>query len=302
MQQFLFLAVFLGVLLLLLGVGGVIGGRHQRVRNLLQEMESRRLMQVHGERVAGALRTGMSAAMRRMLQRLAPISKGTNTDALRLMIAGSAISAEPFAALRLLAGAGGAVAGMLAGGVIFGVLGTVPVGCLTGIGGYIAPDLWLGAAVARRKEAVDRELLYFLDFLALSAQSGLSMDQAVQQVSIEFPGILSDAFAQVQAERGLGQWNEHALGGLAERLGHRDVQTVVDALVRAGRFGSRTATVLRELAGTIRRQRNEGAREHANKAGTAIILPVAVFIMPAIVMILGYPAVTMVTGALGPHH
>ncbi len=298
----LFAAVFVTVVCLVLAVSGIATGRHSRVRAILEEMEGRRLVLLHGERVAAVLRTGASGAMRRALGRLGPLVRsGSNVDALRLVAAGSAISAEQFGALRLLSAAGAAVLGMLAGTALLGVLGSVPAGCLFALGGYVAPDLWLASALARRKEAIDRELLYFLDFLALAAQSGLSMDQAVEQVAAEFPGLLSSAFAQVQAERGMGQWNEHALGGLAQRLGHKDVQTVVDALVRAGRFGSRTATVLRDLSVTIRRQRNEGAREHANRAGAAIILPVAVFIMPTIILILAYPALTMVTSALSPH-
>lgn len=298
----LFAAAFLAVLCLALAASGLATGRHGRARRRLDDMDARRLALLHGERVAAALRRGASGAMRSALGRLTPLVKsGSNADALRLVAAGSAIGAEQFGALRLLCAAAAAVAGLLAGTALLGALGSVPAGCLLALGGYVAPDLWLGAALARRKAAIDRELLYFLDFLALAAQSGLSMDQAVEQVAAEFPGILSTAFAQVQAERGMGQWNEHALGGLAQRLGHKDVQTVVDALVRAGRFGSRTATVLRDLAATIRRKRNEGAREHANRAGTAIILPVAVFIMPAIILILAYPALTMVTSALGPH-
>jgi len=299
----LFLAVFVGALALYLWVDTLAANRHRRVLFLLEDLGRQQFAQVHGERVAALLRRGAGGALRRTLGRLALVVRsGAGGDTARKLVwSGSALTGEQFGALRLLACGVGGVAGVLLGGVLLGTQGALPVGCVGALGGYAAPEAWLAAALARRRAAIDRELLYFLDFLALAAQAGLSVDHAVGQVAREFPGILSVAFMQVQVERGMGQWNEHALAGLAGRLGHRDVQLVVDALTRAGRFGSRTADVLRELAATIRRQRNLAAAEHANRAGTAIILPVAVFIMPAVVLILGYPALTMVTGALGTH-
>jgi tight adherence protein C len=192
------------------------------------------------------------------------------------------------------------VSGAGAGPLLHSAGAGVAAACLGALAGYALPDAWLGAVLARRQRAIDRELLYFLDLLALAAQAGLPLDAALEHVARELPGILSAAFAQVRAERGLGQWNEHALSGLAERLGHRDVRAVVEALVRAGRFGSRTAPLLRQMASSIRARRNLAAREHANRVGTAIVLPVAVFILPAVVLILGFPAVATVAGVLGP--
>lgn|GEM_PF-1443878 len=302
-MQILFLAVFVWFLSLCLLAETAVRSRHRRVLFLLQDLQDQRTARVYGARVSMLLRRGATGALRRALDRLGHTVRirAGGDSARRLLWAGWALTAEQFAALRLLACGGGAVAAVLAGSGILGGAAAIPVGCIGALGGYLAPDAWLTAALERRREAIDRELLYFLDFLALAAQAGLSMDNAIGEVARELPGILSAAFAQVQAERGMGQWNEHALGGLAARLGHRDVQTVVDALVRAGRFGSRTADVLRDLSGTIRRQRNLAAREHANRAGAAIILPVALFILPSIVLLLGYPALRMVTGALGPH-
>ncbi len=257
---------------------------------------------LHGAPAAATLRRSMARGFQGALARVAPLARGGgHADGRLLLAAGSPLTAEQFGAARLLAVVGGVIAGAACGGYLLGMVGTMPGAVLGGFAGYAAPDLWLGAVASRRRRQIDRELLYFLEFLALAAQSGLSMDQAVQTVAPEFPGILSDAFERARGEREMGQWNEHALGGLADRLGHKDVYAVTEALVRAGQFGSRTAAVLRQQAQSIRRQRNEAAREHANRAGAAIILPVAVFIMPVIVILLGYPALTSITGALGPH-
>lgn len=276
--------------------------RHDRLRRALWQLEPRELEGLHGEPVITVWRRGAAGALGRLLARVARRS-GLAADAeteRRLVWIGLAWTPEQFAALRLMACAGGVLVGVLAAAATLGSGASPATGCIGGLAGYLAPNAWLASAVRRRREAIDRELLYFLDFLGLAAQAGLSVDNAVEAVARELPGILSAAFAQVQSERGMGQWSEHALAGLATRLGHPDVQTVVDALIRAGRFGSETAGLLREVAAGIRRRRGLAAREHANRVGAAIVLPVAVFILPAIVVVLGYPAVKLMTAALAP--
>jgi len=303
MSQALFAAVLLGTVLLACGLEAARGGRRRRVLDVLLRLEEERVAQIHGARVAAALRRSAAGALRRLLERLVPLARlgpgGGGDIARRLVWAGVGITAEQFSALRLLAAVLGALGGVGGGALLRSADASVACGCLGSIIGFAAPESWLAASVARRHRAIDRELLYFLDFLALAARAGLGLDAALEHVCREYPGLLSAEFAQVRAERGMGQWTEHALAGLAERLGHREVRGVAEALTRAGRFGSRTAPLLRQMAGSIRAQRNLAAREHANRAGAAIILPVAAFILPAVIIILGYPAVATVTGVLG---
>lgn len=284
----------------MLAIDAVFARRHRRVLDVLVAMEHTRLAQVHGERMAALLRRRAAGTLRRALDRVSPLVRGGvgAEDRQRLIWSGIGMTPEQFTSLRMVCAVVGAVVCAGGGGWLGNPAASLAGGCLGGALGYLAPRLWAEAALTRRWTAIDRELLYFLDFLALSAQAGLPLDTAMEHVGRELPGYLSAAFTQLQAEVGMGQWNEHALASLADRLGHKEVRMVVDALARAGRFGSRIAPLLRDLAGTIRRQRNEAAREHANRVGAAIVVPVAVFILPTVVLILGYPAVSVVTGAL----
>ena len=297
----LFALTFLAILALALFLHAALAGRNRRVLRVLLDLDQRRLLQAHGERVAAALRRSGAGGLRRLLDGVAPLAHGAAGEATtrRLRWADVPLAAEQFAALRLLLACAGAVGGLLLGGWALSMAGAVPAGVLGAGLGHFAPDAWLSAALARRRAAIDRELLYFLDLLALTAQAGLSLDSALEQVAAEFPGRLSAAFAGMQRQRGLGQWSEHALADVAEHLGHPDVRLLCEALARAGRFGSRAAHALRDLAGVVRGRRQLAAQEQANRAGAAIVLPVAVFILPSILLILGYPALTLVVGALG---
>lgn len=235
------------------------------------------------------------------LERLAPWARalGAGDPSRRLQWGGVGLPAEAFLALRLVGLMAGVLGGLAFGGALGGAVAPWVGGVAGGVAGWQAPEVWLARRIAARRAAIDGELLYFVDYLALTAAAGVSLAQALQQVAQELPGILSAAFEQVRLERGMGQWNEDALANLVERVGHPEVAALAEALARAGRFGSRTADVLRALTATIRAQRHERMRERSYRAGAAIILPVAVFILPAIVLVIGYPAVTMVTAALG---
>ncbi len=300
MAPVIFLAAFLTVVLGALGAEAALMGRNRRVLEILLRMERDRFEQIHGERVVAALRRQAAGRLRHVLDRVAPLVRSGLgiEDRQRLTWSGAGMTAEQFAALRLVAAVLGSLIGAVGGGLLGSPVAGMAGGCMGAGVGYVLPRVWMDAVLQRRWAAIDRELLYFLDFLALGAQAGLPLDTAIEQVCRELPGLLSTAFGQLRIERGLGQWSEHALAGLAEQLGHKEVRMVVEALGRSGRFGSRVAPLLRDLAATIRRQRNEAAKEHANRAGAAIVLPVAVFILPTVVLILGYPAVRVVTGAL----
>jgi Flp pilus assembly protein TadB len=300
MARVLFGLVLLGTVALLLGLEGMAGARRRRLLRVLGglDLPGRHRPGPGSVSTRQQAARALQGALRRMgpLGRLGPVGGET---ARRLLWADVPLSAEQFAALRLLAAMAGGLFAAAVAAMAGGPAVAVPAAILGALGGHAMPDAWLARAVRRRHRAIDAEILYFLDFLALAARGGLTLEQAVDQVALELPGVLSSAFARVRAEQGLGQWNEHALSGLGARLGHRDSSAVVEALARAGRFGSPTAPLLQDMAGSLRAQRALSAREHAGRVGAAIIVPVAVFILPAIVVVLGYPALATVAGALG---
>ncbi len=300
-MPFLSATVFTFVVCLGFGVRERLHGRNRRALNRILGMDesahaASQPVGAHGRRCCDA-----AWVLRVMLGRVVHLAHPRAGAGLahRLQWAGDPMLPEEFMALRLLVGAVSALLS-LTGALAAGrpTLG-VPLGCLGAAVGHALPDLWLGRVIRRRRAILQHELPYFLDFLAMAAQAGLTVPQAIAEVTHELPGLLSVSFAQAQVEQGLGQWNEHALSGIADRLGDPDLRSVVDALLRAGRFGAATANVLRDLAGGVRKQRRAAAQEHANRAGAAIVLPVALFIMPAVVLILGYPSLVLVGSAFG---
>lgn len=296
----LFAAVFLAVASVWTGVHTLQGHMHSRLATVLETLESGS----SGAQRGGAFRPRMRDAGRSTLtalgERLTALHwfLGSQTEE-RLRWTAVGWSVNEFLALRVLSSGGGLVLGLVFALLWSAVPAMVALALLGAVIGYSLPDQWLSYRVRRHREAIDRELLSFLDLLTLAAEAGLSIEQAITMASEELPGIVAHGFGVAIRERAMGQWTEHAWSDLADRMGHADLRLVLETIGRAGRFGARTATALRDIAETIRARRSEDAREHASRAGAAVVLPLAVFIMPAIVVLLAYPAFVSLAPAFG---
>jgi len=185
---------------------------------------------------------------------------------------------------------GVAAGGVLLGGAVGSLTAALFTAALGGLAGWAAPDLWLQLAVRRRHAMIDRELPAFVDFLATAAQAGLPLEEALERVQREFPGVVADAFAATRRARAAGQTLEEALEWIAERLGHPDVAAVTAAIARAQEYGTPLSAVLSDLGRTLQQERRDRARERAGRTGILLIFPLVAFILPVTVVLLGYPA------------
>jgi tight adherence protein C len=88
-----------------------------------------------------------------------------------------------------------------------------------------------------------------------------------------------------------GVTREDALHGLWDRTGVEEVRSVVASLVQSEKWGSSSARVLRVSSETLRRKRRQTAEKKAATAPLKMIVPLAVFIFPALFVVILGPAV-----------
>ncbi|MGH7755797.1 MAG: type II secretion system F family protein [Vulcanimicrobiaceae bacterium] len=158
---------------------------------------------------------------------------------------------------------------------------------LTVIGLYY-PFSQLKSAIRKRKNAIQRGLPDLLDMLASTVQAGLSFNAALNQSQDVSGGPLSEEIKAVLSEIRLGRSRADALKSMASRVRQEQLSTVVTAIVQAERLGSNLAAVLEELAEEVRNRRMMRAEELANLMPTKMVLPMALFMLPALfVMIFG---------------
>lgn len=160
-------------------------------------------------------------------------------------------------------------------------------GCLllAVIGAY-TPMAQLKKAIKARKIAIQKALPDLLDMLASTVQAGLAFNAALSSAQEATVGPLGEEIKAVLSEVRLGRSRADALKSMATRVRQEQLSTTVTAIVQAARLGSNLATVLEELAEEVRNRRMIRAEEIANLMPTKMVIPMALFMLPALFVVI----------------
>jgi tight adherence protein C len=199
-----------------------------------------------------------------------------------------------FLASKTLIGVGGLLCGVIYA-VTHGYGLTDAVGLVvfgTGVG-FLAPNLWLGSMSAKRREKVRHGLADSLDLMVVAVEAGLGLDAAIQRVGDELKtvhGDLSEEFQIAVLESQMGIPRAEALDNMAKRTMVDEVRSLVAMINQAERFGTSIARALRNQADALRLKRRQAAEERAQQCAVKLMLPLIIFIFPAIFVVLAGPA------------
>jgi tight adherence protein C len=163
--------------------------------------------------------------------------------------------------------------------------------------GLMLPPLVLMRLEARRQETIRRSLPDALDLLVVCVEAGISLDAAILRVAKDLSYVhpdLSKELLVVSRKTNAGMTREDALRGLWDRTGVDELRTLVAALVQSEKWGSSSARVLRVSAETLRRKRRHAAERKAATAPLKMIVPMALFIFPALFVVVLGPAVIQI--------
>ena len=141
-----------------------------------------------------------------------------------------------------------------------------------------------------RREEIRCDLPDALDILAVSVEAGLGFDAALARVAEHMDGPLVEELALTLSEMRIGETRQEALRKLADRVDVVELTSIVHAIAQADQLGSPLARVLRVQAQEARQRRQAAAEERAMKAPVKMILPTAVFIFPAMFIVILGPA------------
>jgi len=186
------------------------------------------------------------------------------------------------------------------GGLIFLVLLFSPldwpvtrkvlIGLGFGVIGFFFPSLWLGSKISKRQKDIRKAMPDALDLLTICVESGLGFDAALQRVSEKWKTELSLAFARVIQEIQLGKIRREALRDMADRIALPELTSFVAAVIQSEQLGVSLAKVLHIQADQMRIKRRQLAEEEAHKAPLKMLIPMALLIFPALVIVLLTPA------------
>ena len=208
----------------------------------------------------------------------------------RLMLAGyrKPAHADIFLGARLAipAGFGLLIALLVSGNAIVYFIIAIAVG-------FFLPDLWLNWSIKKRRESIRLSLPDGLDFLAICLEAGLGMDQGIvrlgQELRVSHPA-LAEELLQINFEQRAGVPRITAWKSFADRVDLEMVRSFVAMLIQTDRFGTPISKSLGTFSDALRTQRRQQAEEMAAKTTIKLLFPLALFIAPAMGIVLLGPA------------
>lgn len=172
---------------------------------------------------------------------------------------------------------------------------------LLAVGGFLFPDYKLNWQVARRRERIVAELPAAIDLLTIGLAGGQSLEQTLLLMTGEGRGViageLADALREVAATR-------RALPAALDELGRRNGVPELAALITPLRAALEHGTadlvpLLSVQAAALREQKRLRILAEAKRAQVRMLLPVAVGILPVLIIVLLAPAAMRLLGLGG---
>ena len=168
--------------------------------------------------------------------------------------------------------------------------------------GLLLPPFVLLRLEARRQEQIRRSLPDALDLLVVCVEAGISLDAAILRVAKDLMYVhpeLAGELMVVSRKMNAGMTREDALRGLWDRTGVDEVRALVASLLQSEKWGSSSARVLRVSSETLRRKRRQAAERKAATAPLKMVVPMAIFIFPALFVVILGPAVIQILDGFG---
>jgi len=158
--------------------------------------------------------------------------------------------------------------------------------------GFYFPHAYCNSCKQKRHISVLGDLPVFVDIVALSTEAGMDFIGALQKITEKAPAnsVLAQEFLTVLKDIKLGQSRKKALTSLDERVGLPELKSIVSVIRDADETGASIATALKSKSAQMRFERFAKAEEVGAKASQKILIPMMLFIIPAIFIVIFAPA------------
>jgi tight adherence protein C len=164
--------------------------------------------------------------------------------------------------------------------------------------GFYGPQLWLSNTISKRKERLVNGFPDALDLMVVCVEAGLGLDQAIARVGNEVKQShpdLGDEFILLNLELRAGLSREQGLRNLVNRTDLEDIRSLVALLIQTDRFGTSIGQALRVHSDSMRLKRRLKAEERGAQLPVKLMIPLILFIFPALmVVIIGPGAISLI--------
>ena len=283
------------------------GGAVLQARSLRRAPLRARLRAIEGQG-DGSVATGSGASGTDMLAGIGRLVAGRGPSESLKKELSAAGWAGPEAAsvylgakmLLLFVGAAG-----MAGGVLWfdGSMAVgVPLSFMAGMALFFLPNGVVRHRRRQRQAEVCRNLPDAIDLLEICVLAGMGLDAAWNAVSDEMRRIsplLADEMALTNLEIHLGASRATAQRHMAERTGAEEIGSLSAVLAQSEKFGTSIADALTAVARSMRERRSQQAEEAAERMAVKLLVPMILFILPAMLTVVVGPAALTIAAHMG---
>ncbi len=175
---------------------------------------------------------------------------------------------------------------------------------LGGVFLFFVPNVLLRIRLRKRHDEISQHLPEAVDLLEICVSSGIGLGMAWNIVADEIQHVsptLASAMTLTNFEIHLGVSRIDAMRHMADRTGVDQLSSLAATLVQTERFGTSISTALREFAISMREERFFTVEEKAEKMAVKLIIPMVLFIFPAVLITVAGPAVVAIYKTMGQY-
>lgn len=167
---------------------------------------------------------------------------------------------------------------------------------LGGFIGFAWPSMALDKQAEDRQGKIMKALPFAIDLIGSAMRSGIDFTAAVRYYcsTEEKTAPLAIEFGVMLRELELGRTRSEALEAMSQRIRHDAFTAFTDAVIHGLEIGASIVATMKVQAEELRRVRFNAAERKAARAVSSMIFPIAVFIMPAMFLIIGTPIILRV--------
>jgi len=168
--------------------------------------------------------------------------------------------------------------------------------------GWRLPDFVLGRIAARRRLRLENGMPDALDLLVVCAEAGLSLNQAIDEVSRGLRGsnsVVAEEFALTADEMRVQADVETVVDNMVRRTGLASLAGIMATLKQSLRFGTPLAESLRVLAAEMRTTRQMRMEERAARLPVLLAIPIMLFILPSLLIVIMTPVGLRISDTMG---
>jgi tight adherence protein C len=156
--------------------------------------------------------------------------------------------------------------------------------------GWYYPVSWVERLAVQRKDKMSKSLPYAIDLITVAMEAGQDFGAAVRNLVKEGPvGPLRDEFGVTLRQTELGKSRVEALKTMADRIQLDEFRALVTSVIQSSEMGASIAATLKIQAEEIRRRRYQRAERQAARAPSLMLIPTALFILPAVFIVIFVP-------------